>query len=199
MKILYPTGSVLINASVSVPNGWTACNGALLDGTLEVYKDLYNLIGTTYGGSGTNFALPNLGGRVIVGVKSSTTSGLDGPVGSWLGASSVAPSANQLGNPGHSHPLVDPGHTHTPSSTNTSHQHNIAVFDYGLGVIKNQNTTAYGWDAGTAGSTYSSTSVSVNVSFNETTPSISASTVSIPPLAHNNLQPVVASNYIIKL
>lgn len=198
MEVVYPTGSVLVNASVDIPNGWTACNGALLDGTLDVYRNLFALIGTTYGGTGTSFAVPNLGGRVIAGLKSVTTSGLDGPIGSWIGASTVTPSFSQLSHAAHSHTLVDPGHTHTTSSSNTQpHSHKVAVYDYGVGVIKNSNTTHYGWAA--SGTAYNTATASVGVSFNNATPTVSVSSIFVAPAAHNNRQPVVASNYIIKL
>jgi microcystin-dependent protein len=46
-----------------VPQGWAMCNGALLP--INQNQALFSLLGTTYGGNGqTNFALPNLQGRV---------------------------------------------------------------------------------------------------------------------------------------
>jgi microcystin-dependent protein len=49
------------------PNGWFLCNGQLLQ--ITQYQALFALLGTTYGGNGTqNFALPNLQGRTIIGV-----------------------------------------------------------------------------------------------------------------------------------
>jgi len=45
------------------PTGWQQCNGQLL--AISQNTALFSLIGTTYGGNGTsNFALPNLQGRV---------------------------------------------------------------------------------------------------------------------------------------
>lgn len=45
------------------PQGWALCNGQLL--SIAQYTALFALLGTTYGGNGTtNFALPNLQGRV---------------------------------------------------------------------------------------------------------------------------------------
>lgn len=47
------------------PRGWMFCNGALLN--ISEYEVLYAVLGTTYGGNGTTqFALPNLNGRVLV-------------------------------------------------------------------------------------------------------------------------------------
>ncbi|MGI3899878.1 MAG: phage tail protein [Janthinobacterium lividum] len=48
------------------PKGWMPCNGQLL--LISQNSALFNLLGTTYGGDGrTNFALPNLQGRVVIG------------------------------------------------------------------------------------------------------------------------------------
>ena len=45
------------------PKGWAFCNGQLLP--INQNQALFSLLGTTYGGNGqTNFALPNLQGRV---------------------------------------------------------------------------------------------------------------------------------------
>ena len=47
------------------PRGWALCNGQIL--SIAQNTALFALLGTTYGGDGqTNFALPNLQGRVPV-------------------------------------------------------------------------------------------------------------------------------------
>jgi len=47
------------------PRGWAWCNGQLLP--LSQNTALFSLLGTTYGGNGkSNFALPNLQGRVAI-------------------------------------------------------------------------------------------------------------------------------------
>jgi microcystin-dependent protein len=49
------------------PKGWAFCNGQLLP--INQNQALFALLGTTYGGNGqTNFALPNLQGRVPIHV-----------------------------------------------------------------------------------------------------------------------------------
>ncbi|MEM9763709.1 MAG: tail fiber protein [Pseudomonadota bacterium] len=49
------------------PRGWAACDGQLLP--IKANEALYALIGATYGGDGkTNFALPDLRGRMPIGV-----------------------------------------------------------------------------------------------------------------------------------
>ena len=45
------------------PKGWAFCNGQLLP--INQNQALFSILGTTYGGDGqTNFALPNLQGRM---------------------------------------------------------------------------------------------------------------------------------------
>lgn len=47
------------------PKGWALCNGQLLP--INQNQALFALLGTTFGGNGqTNFALPNLRGRVPI-------------------------------------------------------------------------------------------------------------------------------------
>lgn len=47
------------------PQGWALCNGQLLP--INQNQALFSLLGTTYGGNGqTNFALPDLRGRVPI-------------------------------------------------------------------------------------------------------------------------------------
>ncbi|HXZ29371.1 MAG TPA: tail fiber protein [Terriglobales bacterium] len=56
------------------PKGWALCNGQILP--INQNQALFALLGTTYGGNGqTNFALPNLQGRVPVHMGSGFTLG----------------------------------------------------------------------------------------------------------------------------
>ena len=51
------------------PKGWVPCNGQLLP--INQNQALFAILGTYYGGNGTtNFALPNIQGRMAVGVGS---------------------------------------------------------------------------------------------------------------------------------
>jgi len=59
------------------PKGWAMCNGQLLP--INQNAPLYSLLGTTYGGNGqTNFALPDLRGRVPIHVGSGHVLGEQG-------------------------------------------------------------------------------------------------------------------------
>jgi microcystin-dependent protein len=66
--ILIPYGTIIQSAAVSIPDGWLNCNGASIS-TLT-YANLFSAIGYTYGGSGSNFNIPDIQGRVVVGTGS---------------------------------------------------------------------------------------------------------------------------------
>jgi microcystin-dependent protein len=90
-------GEIRMFGGSFAPLGWALCDGALLE--VSTNQALYGLIGTTYGGDGvTNFALPNLQGRVPLHQSSQL------PVGRAAGEESVTLTVNQL--PTHSHPFT---------------------------------------------------------------------------------------------
>ncbi|MGV8894024.1 MAG: phage tail protein [Burkholderiaceae bacterium] len=87
------------------PRNTLPANGQLLP--RQSYEALFALLGTTYGGNGnTNFALPDLRGRVTVGTGQGT--GLSNVVfGQTRGAESVTLLANQMA--AHNHPATFTG------------------------------------------------------------------------------------------
>ena len=59
-------GEIRMFAGTFAPQDWMLCAGQLL--SIAQFTALYSVIGTNYGGNGsTNFALPDLRGRVPVG------------------------------------------------------------------------------------------------------------------------------------
>lgn len=93
-------GAIGLFAFGFVPKGWLACAGQLLP--MTQYNALFSLLGTTYGGDGkTNFALPDLRGRAIVGSSPAYLAGTRG------GTENVVLATGQM----------------------ASHYHNIAVSD----------------------------------------------------------------------
>jgi microcystin-dependent protein len=99
------------------PVSWMVCDGRLLD--LQQYFPLFTMIGTTYGGNGrTNFAIPDLRGRVAV--HQGQGGGLSNyDLGQAGGEEYHTLSLTRL--PSHSHPLMavtppSPG-TKTPTRT----------------------------------------------------------------------------------
>jgi microcystin-dependent protein len=76
------------------PKGWALCNGQLLP--INQNQALFSLLGTTYGGNGqTNFALPNLRGRVPIHIGSGHT------LGEAAGSTAVTVNIQQM--PQHLH------------------------------------------------------------------------------------------------
>jgi microcystin-dependent protein len=58
-------GEIKLLSFTFPPRGWAPCNGQLMQ--INQNQALFSLLGTTYGGNGqTNFALPDLRGRVAV-------------------------------------------------------------------------------------------------------------------------------------
>lgn len=58
-------GEIKLMSFVFPPKGWALCNGQLMP--LNQNQPLFALLGTTFGGNGTtNFALPDLRGRVPI-------------------------------------------------------------------------------------------------------------------------------------
>jgi microcystin-dependent protein len=92
-------GQILMVGFNFAPIGWALCNGQLL--SIAQYTALFSLLGTTYGGDGiSNFALPNLQGRVPV--HQGLGSGLSPYViGNMGGSENVALLTTQV--PSHNH------------------------------------------------------------------------------------------------
>ena len=62
-------GSIMQFAGNFAPAGWALCHGQIL--SINQNQSLYSILGTTFGGDGkTTFALPDLRGRVPVGIGS---------------------------------------------------------------------------------------------------------------------------------
>ena len=84
------------------PRGWAFCNGQLM--TVNSNQALFSLLGTTYGGDGrTTFALPDLRGRVPVGIGQ-LAGGSNYVLGQRGGQESVTLTQDQLG--AHTHPVT---------------------------------------------------------------------------------------------
>lgn len=79
------------------PRSWALCNGQLLP--INQNQALFSLLGTTYGGNGqTNFALPDLRGRVPI------HEGLGHTLGERAGQESHTITQNEM--PAHTHILT---------------------------------------------------------------------------------------------
>ncbi|HEY3999843.1 MAG TPA: phage tail protein [Candidatus Xenobia bacterium] len=97
-----PAGIVMAWPTATAPAGWLICNGSTYN--ISAYPNLYNVIGHTYGGNTTTFAVPNLGGQVIIGAGNSAHGG-GGPytLNQPYGSAYLTLTAAQL--PSHSHTI----------------------------------------------------------------------------------------------
>lgn len=95
-------GEVQWFAGNFAPRGWALCDGQLLPIISEYYA-LFSILGTTYGGDGrTNFALPDVRGRVMI--HAGTGPGLTSRrLGDKMGNETETLTTNQL--PSHTHTL----------------------------------------------------------------------------------------------
>lgn len=103
-------GEIRMFAGNFPPSGWMFCEGQTIP--IYEYENLFNLIGTTYGGNGqTNFALPDMRGRLPL------HQGNDYIIGEIGGVESVNLTSQQI--PSHRHVLVSSGMiANTPNPSN---------------------------------------------------------------------------------
>lgn len=148
-------GTIVPYSGSEAPKNWLICDGRAV--SRATYVELFNVIGTTYGtGDGsTTFNLPNLKGKVIIGLDSSDN------------------EFNEIGKTG-----GEKTHTLTVDEI-PSHTHNI----YGALTGENKSITNTGNDWG----------VGTTREWNQ-----SANTNTGGGQPHNNLQPYIVVNYIIK-
>lgn len=95
-------GQIAIFGFNFAPRNWAQCNGQLL--AISQNTALFSILGTTYGGNGqTNFALPDMRGRVPV--HAGAGNGLPArTLGERSGVESVTLTSTQI--PSHTHSLL---------------------------------------------------------------------------------------------
>ena len=97
-----PVGAVMQYISSNAPAGWLLCDGSAV-GT-NVYSALFAVLGTTYGGATTNMNLPDLRGRVAVGMGAGPTL-TERNLSATGGVETVTLTTSQM--PVHSHGVSD--------------------------------------------------------------------------------------------
>lgn len=137
-----PIGAVEWLAHATVPTGWLLCDGASYLRT--AYAALFALIGTTYGAAdGTHFNVPDLRGRMILGVSGSHALASTGGAETATGPAHTHPGSHSHGTVSHthaggSHTHTGAAHTHPGSHTHTlgAHTHD---FDHSHVVAHSHN------------------------------------------------------------
>lgn len=185
LAALVPAGTISQTARATAPSGYLLCDGSAVSRT--TYSALFNAIGTAYGaGDGsTTFNIPNLRGKVPVGYDPSQIE-FDA-LGETGGAKTHTLSSNEM-----------PNHTHSFSgttSTNGNHNHingwaSITGYNY-VGSGGNSN-----WPFG-GGSNAAQRDLQAAGDHNHTFSGTTGAAGS--GAAHNNLQPYVVLNYMIKI
>jgi microcystin-dependent protein len=149
LENLVPPGTVTQFAGATAPTGYLLCQGQSLSTT--TFGNLFNVIGYTYGGSGSSFSLPNLQNRVPVGKGPDAEFDVLGETG---GAKTHTLTIAEM-----------PSHNH---STSIIAKAFTSALDGLSGGTVNNNTQSYPSSSTGGGG------------------------------AHNNLQPYIVLNYIIK-
>jgi microcystin-dependent protein len=177
------TATIKLTARSSAPSGWLLCQGQAVSRT--TYAALFDAIGTTYGAgdSSTTFNIPDIAGRVVAGKESSAsrlTSAVSGVDGGTLGAAggSQSHTLTEAQLPSHTHSVTDPGHTHSITDAYRSPADIGGQFDA---------VRAFS-GGGSATVTFSAASNTTGITIGNTGSG----------QAHNNVQPVIVLNYIIK-
>ena len=209
-----PAGAMMAWASDTIPSNWLLCDGSAV--SRSTYASLFAAIGTQYGsGDGTTtFNLPDIKGRTIVGKDASQTEfdvlGETGGAKTHTLLISEMPSHTHLQD---SHTHTQNSHTHTQNShnhTQNAHTHPNAGGGYAalISFTASGGNSAYmGQGAfGAGGATWAGSLTATN---NATTATNQATTATNQATtatnqntgggeAHNNLQPYIVLNYIIK-
>ena len=200
-----PAGIIEPFAGTTVPAGYLLCDGSAV--SRSDYATLFEVIGTTFGsGDGeTTFNLPELSGRVPLGVSMSHA------LGSTGGSETVTLTESEL--PAHVHVVPQHGHADTIGATTPEFSHTITqpVFKYNKANTGKSNGPN---SASTRNPTLFSSGVvtatrSTNVAVSEhaaasctmggtiaDASALAAGTVG-GDLAHNNMQPFMALTFII--
>jgi microcystin-dependent protein len=144
------------------PDGWLQCDGQTLP--ISQYQALFALIGTTYGGNGTtNFALPDMRGRVPVH-QGQHPGGSMYKLGQTAGSENTTLTVNQL-----------PAHTHAATANSVSNS-TIAPGATATSTLKAVNNDA---DQKNASGNALANAKGLNSAYSSAAPNVSMNAASI--------------------
>ena len=182
-------GQIMEVGFTFAPPGWMMCNGQTI--SIAEYTALFSLIGTTYGGDGAQtFALPDLRGRVMLGVGQGP--GLSNyNWGQTGGSENVTLLSTQM--PAHNHPAT------AALSVNVKLNAGLddVLVDNAVGNVLATETRGGAGDVPniyTAGANVGQMRADAATATGAATVTIGAAGSSQP---HSNMQPYLAINYMI--
>lgn len=193
-NLLLPPATILPFAGSTAPGGYLLCDGSSVSRT--TYSDLFATIGTTYGvGDGsTTFNLPNLSGRMILGVSGGHALATTGGAETQILTQNELPSHSHTGttNDGgsHTHTINDPGHVHARLNARDDGNSSNTPGQAPAGDANTNYTTGYPTESATTGITINS--VGDHTHSFTTNSTGSGSSFSI-------MNPFLSLNYIIKI
>lgn len=173
-----PVGTIVAYGGSVAPNGWLLCDGSAISRTK--YAELFAVILERFGaGDGLNsFNLPDMRGRTPIGAG--TGIGLTAKLlGGMAGEETHLLTSGESGTAAHSHSITDPGHGHKFTADD------IAYFRTGTAYA----VTNTGNELTSGPLTIGNATTHITVNNN------SAADASV---AHNNMQPSIVTNFIIK-
>jgi microcystin-dependent protein len=201
-------GAITMFAGSSAPSGYLLCDGTAV--SRVTYATLFTVTSTTYGaGDGvTTFNVPDLRTRVPVGKNATGTFATLGATG---GAETVTLTSAEIPAHTHSTPALsgtftsgamsaNADHSHANSVASTAYERNAGVPAGSGSLYYTRNSNANGGTQGLAPGT-TITNASANIAHtHDTAVSFAANTSGSTGSggAHNNLQPYIVLNYIIK-
>lgn len=184
-----PVGTVLDFAGSVAPTGYLMCFGQSV--LRADYPALFDAIGTAYGSeSGSTFNLPDCRGRTTAGRNN-----MGGTSSGRLTGTTMSPNGNTLGATGgaQTHTLTNsemPAHSHTGStSTNGAHNHSLRTgWGGSTDITRVSRNDSQGNLVNASGVIDSAGAHSHTLNINNTGSG----------QAHNNVQPTIVMNKIIK-
>ena len=203
---IVPTGTVYSFAGSTLPDGYLFCDGQSYSDTGQ-YQDLFNVIGTSYGGGSGSFNVPDLQAKVQVGRTNAAgdfdTLGNSGTQSDWL----LLEHVHNISAYSHSASSGTTGSTHTHNVTGSgSHDHPYNRLNFSGGQVvlgagvqfvgsfsASTSSASHTHGTGTTGSTHTH-----NVTVNQHAAKDTATTGDTASGTNKNYPPYVVLNYIIK-
>jgi microcystin-dependent protein len=186
LAAIIPPGMIVPYGGTTAPPGWVLCDGSQYEGTDPQFENLFAAIGTSFGGDGTSFNVPDLRGQFLRGLDPSGSVDPDGAsrtVGSTQGTAIVGLAGQVI--PSQNSTNVGGEHDHRTTNSNTNQgPFNDFAFDLN---IRSNSSAQFTFPSGTHQHTIDIPASAVNVF-----PTSGATSTETRPKN-------VAVNYIVKL